>query len=514
MSQINVFKLGHVFKALHKAVHISNEPIAPVLPEDLIYRFAQKLDFGDDTERIAETACKLVQRMQLDWIIMGRRPSGICGACLILAARMHNYRRTVKEVVYIVKVTTATIQKRLDEFKYTASSELTVEEFLQNDFLESHHDPPSFYQKTEEYLKNKKTRKRKQVLQLGEDEEDEGAQNMPLESRAPSEAAAELTPELEALPNISYPRDKDGFVIPPLPGSQEIPIDPSLLKESAAYDDDEEEDLENLAKTLGDANPEGSKGPSPKADSGDSNSGDSRLPSLTIDSEWQEDEDALENEIMQSINDPHTVEHAKAFTTGEQRARIIALIEQSNNPQKEVSMDVHVGEDEFADDPEVNHCILSESEAALKEKIWVNDNKDWLRLQQEKVFKKKMAALGPPKATRKRKKRARIGEGQLEAANSPAEAAVAAMKERTWSKKINYDAITSLFDNSSRMGSAATSRVTSRAGSVAPSEGGSDVAGLSSVAGSDVGNTLLGEEEIDDAVDEDGDDYEDDWQEV
>jgi len=87
--------------------------------------------------KVAEDAIRMVQRMSMDWMVMGRRPSGVCGACLILAARMNNFRRTITEVVYIVKVTTHTIQKRLEEFKQTPSSALTVEEFLHNEFLES-----------------------------------------------------------------------------------------------------------------------------------------------------------------------------------------------------------------------------------------------------------------------------------------------------------------------------------------------------------------------------------------
>lgn len=58
-----------------------------------------------------------------------------------MAARMWNFRRTVAEVVYIVKVTTHTIEQRLDEFTVTESSELSIEDFLNKEFLESRHDP-------------------------------------------------------------------------------------------------------------------------------------------------------------------------------------------------------------------------------------------------------------------------------------------------------------------------------------------------------------------------------------
>src|ERR1700737_5015260 len=105
--QVNVFKLGHCFKALHEKVTLSSDGIQPVLPEDLIYRFAAKLEFGDKTLEVAETAVRVVQRMAKDWMVMGRRPSGICGAALIMAGKIHNFRRVEREVVYIVKVTTA-----------------------------------------------------------------------------------------------------------------------------------------------------------------------------------------------------------------------------------------------------------------------------------------------------------------------------------------------------------------------------------------------------------------------
>ena len=98
--------------------------------------------------------------------------------------------------------------------------------------------------------------------------------------------------------------------------------------------------------------------------------------------------------------------------------------------------------------------------------IWVNQNKEWLRKHQEKVFRKKVEAERP-KQTRKRRKRARMGEGQTSPASSAAEAAVNVAKDRAWSKRINYDAIRNIFDlpNIGGPGSEATSRKTSQAGS-------------------------------------------------
>ncbi|KAJ2953182.1 hypothetical protein O0L34_g756 [Tuta absoluta] len=89
------------------------------------------------------TALRLVQRMKRDSIHSGRRPSGICGAALLIAARLHNFSRTPSDVIRIVKVHETTLRKRLMEFGETPSSALTLEEFMTVD-LEEEQDPPAF----------------------------------------------------------------------------------------------------------------------------------------------------------------------------------------------------------------------------------------------------------------------------------------------------------------------------------------------------------------------------------
>ena len=78
---------------------------------------------------VAMTALRLVARMKRDWLQVGRRPSGICGACLLIACRMHGYRRSQREVLDVVKVCDATLRRRMVEFVQTKSSLLTFSEF-------------------------------------------------------------------------------------------------------------------------------------------------------------------------------------------------------------------------------------------------------------------------------------------------------------------------------------------------------------------------------------------------
>ncbi|KYN32591.1 Transcription factor IIIB 90 kDa subunit [Trachymyrmex septentrionalis] len=106
-------------------------------------RFAHKLEFGDKTHAVSMTALRVVQRMKRDSIHSGRRPSGLCGAALLIAARLHEFSRSTADIIKIVKVHESTLRKRLLEFGDTPSSALTLDEFMTVD-LEEEQDPPAF----------------------------------------------------------------------------------------------------------------------------------------------------------------------------------------------------------------------------------------------------------------------------------------------------------------------------------------------------------------------------------
>ena len=459
-----------------------------------MFRFASKLEFGELTTTVAETAVRLSQRMIQDWMVVGRRPSGVCGACLILAARIHNFRRTVTEVVYIVKVTTATIQKRMEEFKLTASANLTVDEFLHTEFLESAHDPPSFYQKQEEYINNKKTRKRKRRGQLLEDD---GEEDLEEDNGDPARSQKTADPNLgEALPAVETRFDADGFAIP----AQPVPAQPVNVPQSQSEFEDlvdemaenpTNESLAKLVEKFGDVdaceegaedNESGSPNRSIASTPKRGRPRNSKESEVRVPREWEEDEERIQNDILELISDPknsemvfdpNTKHHAALFSIAEKRSlKHIADFEKAN-PPKQISDSQTILEDEFANDPEVQNCLLCAEDIEKKEKVWVNENKTWLRKQQIKAYQKRMEANGPPKRTRNRKKAIRIGEYQTSPASSAGEAATNVMQKRALSKKINYANIESLFDDMNApgggaLGSAATSRVTSRAGSSVP----------------------------------------------
>lgn len=139
--QISVYSLGATFLKMVKALHITSLPLAD--PSLFIQHFVEKLDFKDKATKVAKDAVKLAHRMAADWIHEGRRPAGIAGACVLLAARMNNFRRSHAEIVAVSHVGEETLQRRLNEFKKTKAGILSVKSFREVENLESS-NPPSF----------------------------------------------------------------------------------------------------------------------------------------------------------------------------------------------------------------------------------------------------------------------------------------------------------------------------------------------------------------------------------
>lgn len=65
---------------------------------------------------------------------------------------MNNFRRSVEEIVQVVKIADCTIKKRLEEFKNTPSGNLTVEQFREI-WLSQANDPPAFTRGKEKRLR-------------------------------------------------------------------------------------------------------------------------------------------------------------------------------------------------------------------------------------------------------------------------------------------------------------------------------------------------------------------------
>lgn len=143
--QTNLYVLGNLYL---KIIHLLNLKIPHIDPSLFIQRFCNKLKFGDQTNNIANLALKILQSMKRNWLHIGRRPNGLCGAAIMIAASCYDKSRTIDEIIEIVHVCNGTIKKRVQEFSNTSTSNITKNDLETNNILNLNEnesmDPPSF----------------------------------------------------------------------------------------------------------------------------------------------------------------------------------------------------------------------------------------------------------------------------------------------------------------------------------------------------------------------------------
>ncbi|KAF8670995.1 hypothetical protein HU200_050271 [Digitaria exilis] len=129
--QISVYVLGAVFLQLCQILLLADHPVVQKLidPSLFIHRFTDRLLPRRDNA-VTDTALRIVASMKRDWMQTGRKPSGLCGAALYIAALSHGYNFSKADIVSVVHVCEATLTKRLIEFENTDSGSLTIAEFL------------------------------------------------------------------------------------------------------------------------------------------------------------------------------------------------------------------------------------------------------------------------------------------------------------------------------------------------------------------------------------------------
>ncbi|KAF2096962.1 hypothetical protein NA57DRAFT_77212 [Rhizodiscina lignyota] len=433
----NVFRLGNVYKEFCNKMYLNPNAIdkdhAPdkipqVEIEPLVRRFCRRLEFGTYTSRVAEDACKILSRFDRDWMVSGRRPAGLVGACIILAARMNNYRRSVREIVYIVRATDQTVAKRLEEWKRTRSARMTVDQFRNGGHaLAFEHDPPSMQNSKERLEKLEEKRKRK---------------------RAALDNASEAPESSTPRPTIQeVRRDADGFVIPALP------IDPNLMRASASPSVEPEDDGEDAE--------DAELQPPPRK-----RRKKETLAPIEIHQTDLRFERTLSKQIEGILHDRieldeysfeaarrRAEEQAEAHRTRERTLRQANGAAVALAPDEIDNTDAIGDLDEFADDPEVNHCLLSEPEQKVKEAIWLTHNEDWLRAEQKRILDRTLEEArtgGAKKTPGKGKKQG--GKGRKKVGATPgrtASEAVAEMLEKRnphYSRNINYDRMKEIYD--------------------------------------------------------------------
>ncbi|KAF9150972.1 transcription factor TFIIIB subunit brf1 [Linnemannia schmuckeri] len=378
--QLNVFKLGVTFLHLTKQLNLQLPLVDPSL---YISRFATMLDFGEDTQRVANDALRLVSRMDRDWIRTGRRPAGVCGACLLIAARMHHYRRSQKEIIQVVKIGESTLRKRLDEFASTPSGQLTVSDFREL-WLEDAADPPAF------------TKSRKKThWELGEDEEEEDEVNKEIIRRGQRTSKIDLH-------TVKEGEDEET--------SAEHVVPVAGKRNREADDEGDEEDEEAAAAAAATAKIAGED----EEEEEEEEEGD------------EEEEEELEEEMEAAMHNPLIMQEEARLDAEEEARKLIPY-----EPLDDV------------DDDEIDNIILNDEEVKIKTQVWMEFNKEYLQEQEEKrarIEMEKKMGIYHNKKGRKKAKRNVQGAGSSTAAEA-GKNILQPKLPRQKSKKINYSAL-------------------------------------------------------------------------
>ncbi|XP_054423759.1 transcription factor IIIB 90 kDa subunit isoform X2 [Pteronotus mesoamericanus] len=359
-----------------------------------IPRFAHLLEFGEKNHEVSMTALRLLQRMKRDWMHTGRRPSGLCGAALLVAARMHDFRRTIKEVISVVKVCESTLRKRLTEFEDTPTSQLTVDEFMKID-LEEECDPPS-------YTAGQRKLRMKQLEQVL--------------SKKLEEVEGEISSYQDAIETElenSRPKAKGALASLARDGSAEDPV-ASLFGEEDAEDEELEAAASHLNKDFYQELLGGAPGAS-EAAGGPSGSG--KPPAL------------------ESLLGPLPTAASLGISDS-----IRECISQTGEP-KGAPGD---GELDLSgiDDLEIDRYILNEAEARVKAELWMRENAEYLREQREKEARiAKEKELGVYKEQKPKKPCKRREPIQ---ASTAGEAIEKMLEQKRISSKINYSVLRDL----------------------------------------------------------------------
>ncbi|CAL9731478.1 transcription factor IIIB 70 kDa subunit [Monosporozyma unispora] len=491
--QVSVYSIGATFLKMVKRLHIVNLPLAD--PSLFIQHFAEKLDLGDKKIKVTKDAVKLAQRMSDEWMFEGRRPAGIAGACVLLACRMNNLRRTHSEIVAVSHVAEETLQERLNEFKQTKAGKLSVKEFREEDNTtkDQNSRPPSF-------MKNRKNEKRikEQIRQNEIYETSEEALNKdPILSQVLSAQELSSKEVLFYLKQFSNKRKCDFQRMKATHGID----DEDLHKEKNDEAEEKVKATEEEKITDGKDKTKKEEPSEPKIPLRRSRRLTKKkfieIIEYNIDDENYESDSDSDNdkghEKEESEDDNEELEKVNGRTKGNVKFQdAIDGYSLEKDPYRPQNLHLLPKTEEYltkvtddpdnlsdVDDEEIESVILDEEASKLKERIWIGINEEYLIEQENKRLKEEADLVAGNTANKRRKtgpRRKRIKtEGidpqvvaqlgitdtmatdrtSLQEALRVAEAkgdfttadSVKTMLQRaSFSKKINYDAIDGLFN--------------------------------------------------------------------
>lgn len=388
--QEDMYSVGKTYLRLASLLGMKLPLIDPSL---YIHRFASLLEFGARAHLVGMTALRLVARMKRDWIQTGRRPAGICGACLLIAARLHGFQRNVNQVATVVKMHHMTISQRMKEFSATPTSQLTLEEF-QNIDLQKESDPPAFVR-----AQAKRAIVKKAVDEF-EDEEDEFFFGREEDE---DELEEQGVTELE-------------LVIEKILKSDEIA---AAKIQQLQYD-------VNLVDHGDDIPVDGLPG----------NQKAKKSRKRTLKSKIKKQDCSVSKVLGESQPRPARSSFVKSYKKhrDESFQRKLSAISMDDMDRDDFVVDMD-------DDDEISSMIIAnESELKLKETFWMAEHKGYLKEREERQRLAEIESLRVKRPYTRNKNR-------QEVSSSAGEAAAKVVASKTKSSKINYEALQGLLND-------------------------------------------------------------------
>lgn len=446
--QISVFSLGATFLKLVKALHITQIPLAD--PSLFIEHFAEHLEFKEHKKKVVRDAVKIAQQMSIDWIHEGRRPAGIAGACLLLAARMNNFRRSHAEIVAVAHVGEETIQRRLNEFKNTQAGNLSISLFRQGGKIVQSL-PPS-YQKNrkkekvlaDEVLAKTKVLKRLESLKYFADSSAEAAGEVVEVDSATAEAAEEAE-EAEGVEGEDAGEDANAEETNTLTSDDANANAEQKQSRQQIREAEKEAEKEKLLRTI-------------LSDCDISEDAITRELTKILNRK----KDSLNGSLYMTPSELENVNDADAMVELNRPRNLVANHPTTSDMLEGVNSNVELNSDD--DDEETLAIKLTPDEIALKERIWTGLNHDFLIAQEKKRLKLEADELtGNTSSTKRKRKSPSVNENDPEyktalkslgvdaaddAQLSAADSAKQMISKKAFSKKINYSAMSTFLETS------------------------------------------------------------------
>eukprot|EP00946_MAST-07B_sp_MAST-7B-sp1_P000293 g293.t1 len=434
--QTNVYVLGTCFVKFCRMLNVTLPQLDPTL---YIHRFASKLDYGRKRHQVAMTAIRLVQRFKRDWIQTGRRPAGICAAALLIAGRMHGFDRSRKSVVSVVRVCEQTLRNRLDEFSCTPTADLTMEEFARID-LPAACDPPSFIAAERNRLMLK-AQEQQLLLANGASNDDSAVQEMEV-----------IVNELSETRSNTRTRGKKGKNNGKTSGSSSAIVlakGKADKKSATAIDAIVRKPMGGRVRVMRQRQQH-------SATKKKQSEMDEMYSGLFAELTAAEDNDGGGAQALLPVKSRQVKRKTRSSLTksgSKNGADLSGHID--GDSTKDVNL-LDVDSDFDSEDESDQIMILSKTEVAKKKKMWLAMNEEYLQEKKNKEIHEAASGNNGSKGAKggknKKKKGSKVdANGRYIAADTATQAVMDMAKVKRLSKKINYEALKSLFpqENSS-----------------------------------------------------------------